>query len=117
TVQVRPFHHHQRSAGELVVHTTGQTSFEIDGVPYLGAAGLAQLATLDDGTTVIAFGTLGGSDFRFTAKRVLAGTSADDPEREYLTGHVLSRSGDTLVVGGVRLHWAGLRSGDGDADR
>src|SRR5690606_29310999 len=93
------------------------TSFEIDGVPYAGAAGLAQLATMDDGTTVIAFGTLDKSDLSFTAKRVLAGSSADDPDREYLTGHVLSRSGNTLVVGGVRVHWAGLLSGDGDADR
>lgn len=105
TVQVRPFHHHQHSAGELEVETTSSTTFEINGVAYTGAAGLAQLATLADGTMVIAFGTLATSDHSFTARRVLAGDSAEDPQREFLSGNVLSRSGDTLLVGGVRLHW------------
>jgi hypothetical protein len=58
TVQVRPFHHHQHSTGELVVNTTAETAFEIDGITHAGAAGLAQLATLDDGSLVIAFGSL-----------------------------------------------------------
>jgi hypothetical protein len=106
TVKVRPFHHHQHSTGELEVHTTVATAFEIDGVAYSGAAGLAQLATLADGTLVIAFGSLDTSDFHFTAQRVLAGERADELRRDHLAGTVLSRSGDTLVVGGVRLHWA-----------
>jgi hypothetical protein len=117
TVQVRPFHHHRHSSGELQVLTTGETTFEIDGVAYTGAPGLAGLAALDDGTTVVAFGTLDRTAFSFTAKRVLAGTSAEDLQREYLSGHVLSRSGNTLVVGAVRLHWDRLDSADGDADR
>jgi hypothetical protein len=104
TVQVRPFHH-QHSAGELEVETTTATTFEINGMVYTGAAGLAQLATLADGTMVIAFGTLDTSDHSFTARRVLAGDSAEEPQREFLSGNVLSRSGDTLLVGGVRLHW------------
>jgi hypothetical protein len=113
TVQVRPFHHHQHSTGELVVNTTPDTAFEINGVAYAGASGLAQLATLDDGTMVIAFGSLDTIDYSFTAQRVLAGDSADVPERDRLAGTVLSRSGDTLVIGGVRLHW----HGDGDEHR
>jgi hypothetical protein len=117
TIQVRPFHHHEHTTGELVVHTTGATTYEIDGVAYAGTPGLAQLETLADGTLVIAFGVLDTSDWSFTARRVLAGTSVDDLRREYLAGHVLSRSGNTLVVGGVRLHWDGINAGDGDTDR
>lgn len=116
-VQVRPFHHHAHSIGELEVRTTGGTTFEIDGVAYTGAPGLTQLGTLDDGTMVLAFGTLNRQDFTFTAQRVLAGSSAEDLDREYLAGHVLSRTGDTLLLGAVRLHWNLLDSSDGDADR
>ncbi|MDQ2639741.1 MAG: DUF4382 domain-containing protein [Pseudomonadota bacterium] len=117
TVQVLPFHHHTHSIGELEVLTTGETTFEIDGIAYAGAAGLAQLDTLDAGAMVLAFGTLNRQDFTFTAQRVLAGSSAEDLDREYLVGHVLSRSGDTLLLGAVRLHWNLLDSNDGDADR
>jgi hypothetical protein len=117
TVQVRPFHHHERSMGELVVHTTDATTYEIDGTTYTGDAGLAQLDTLADGALVVAWGSLDTGDFTFTAARVIAGTSVDDLRRDYLAGHVLARDGDTLTVGGVRLHWDRLRDGDGDADR
>lgn len=117
TVQVRPFHHHERSMGELVVHATDATTYEIDGTTYTGDAGLAQLDTLADGSLVVAWGSLDTSDFTFTAARVIAGTSVDDLRRDYLAGHVLAREGDTLTVGGVRLHWDRLRDGDGDADR
>lgn len=117
TVQVRPFHHHRHSSGELEVRTTADTSFEIDGTAYTGEAGLTQLATLDDGAMVVAFGTLDTTGFAFTAQRVLAGTSAEDLRREYLAGHVLSRDGNTLVVGAVRLHWDRINGNDGDADR
>jgi hypothetical protein len=115
-VQVRPFHHHQHGAGELTVHTTGATTWEIDGVAYAGAAGLSQLATLDE-ALVIAFGTIDIGTHTFTAMRVLAGTSAEDLRREFLAGHVLSRTGDTLVVGAVRLYWDRLDATDGSADR
>lgn len=117
TVQVRPFHQHQHSMGELVVHTTDATTFEINGAVYTGDAGLAQLDVLADGSLVVAWGTLATSDFTFTATRVIAGTSVDDPQRDYLAGYVLARAGDVLTVGGVRLYWDRLHDGDGDDDR
>jgi hypothetical protein len=117
SVQVRPFHHHRHSAGELQVNTTSATSFEVNGSAYAGGAGLTQLATLDDETMVVAFGALDTAGHAFTAKRVLAGTSAEDMSREFLAGHVLSRDGNTLVVGAVRLHWDRINGNEGDADR
>ncbi|HWL61216.1 MAG TPA: DUF4382 domain-containing protein [Steroidobacteraceae bacterium] len=117
TVQVRPFHHHQHSIGELEVRTTGTTTFEIDGNSYTGAPGLEQLDTLGDDAMVLAFGTLARQGFTFTAQRVLAGSSAEDLTREFLAGQVLSRMGDTLQLGAVRLHWDRLDSTDGDTDR
>lgn len=117
TLQVRPFHHHLHSSGELEVSTSGATTYEIDGVGYTGVAGLTALQALDEGTMVLAFGKLNRNSFAFTAQRVLAGSSAEDLDREYLAGHVLSRTGDTLLLGAVRLHWNGLDSTDGDMDR
>lgn len=103
TIDVRPFHEHSHVLGQLVVHTTSTTSFEIDGTAFTGAAGLTQLATLTNQPMTIAFGTLSTSDHTFTAQRVLAGSSVEDQRRDILSGNVLSRTGNTLVVGGARL--------------
>lgn len=109
TVDVRPARNAAVDLGGMVVHTTGTTTFEINGQSFTGAAGLNQLATLavapvSDNPMVIAFGTLQTSDHSFTARRVLAGTSIEDARHDRLSGNVLSRTGNTLVVGGVRLH-------------
>jgi hypothetical protein len=109
TVDIRPARNVSRDLGSMVVHTTGSTAFEINGLTFTGAAGLAQLAALAvpptaDNPMVIAFGAVQTSDHSFTARRVLAGTSIEDARRDRLSGNVLSRSGNTLVVGGVRLH-------------
>ncbi len=99
TVDLRPFHATSNALGQVTVHTTGTTTFEINGTVAIGAAGLSQLATLTDRPMVIAFGTLDATDHRFTARRVLAGSSVDDERRDYVSGNVLARSGDTLTVG------------------
>src|SRR4029077_14623850 len=59
TVQVDPFHeHHDDKSSSFVVHTGETTAFEINGTPFAGAAGLAQLATLAPNTLSVAFGSL-----------------------------------------------------------
>ena len=107
TIDVRPFHERSHSLGQLVVHTTSSTTFEIDGAVYTGAAGLTQLGTLLNATATspmtIAFGSVATGDHTFTARRVLAGSSVEDQRRDILTGNVLSRSGNSLVIGGARL--------------
>lgn len=103
TVDVRPFHLGSGSAGQLVVHTSDTTSYEIDGTSYTGAAGLAALAAEPANTYTLARGTLQTSDFSFTATRVLAGSSADSNTMDRVRGDVIARSGDTLTVRGATL--------------
>ncbi|MGB8694349.1 MAG: hypothetical protein WCD08_12660, partial [Steroidobacteraceae bacterium] len=103
TVDVHPFHLDRGDVGQVVVHTTGTTSYEIDGVAYSGAAGLAQLATLPAGTVTAAFGTLTTSDYPFSADRVLAGSSVASNLSDRVHGEVMARSGNTLTVRGATL--------------
>jgi hypothetical protein len=107
TIDVRPFHVSTQSLGQLVVHTTSTTTFEIDGAPFTGTAGLNKLAALTNQPMTIAFGSVSTTDHSFTATRVLAGSGVDDQRRDFLAGNVLSRTGNTLVVGGARLDWGG----------
>lgn len=102
TIDVRPLHARSGAAGQLVVNTTGATAFEVHGEVFTGVAGLNALAALTDNPLVIAFGTWQVADQRFTAQRVLAGSSAE-PRHDYLSGNVLARDGNVLAVGGVRL--------------
>ncbi len=103
TINLRPFEESSHDSGQLVVHTTTTTRFEINGTVSTGADGLTQLAALTGNPVTIAFGTIDATDHTFTAQRVLAASSAEDLHHDYLSGNVLSRSGNTLTVGGVRL--------------
>ena len=99
TVQVDPFHEHEDSQQSLlVVHTTATTSFEINGVPFAGAAGLSQLATMPANTISVAFGTLQATDQTFTATSVLAGTSVEGAGVDHIAGNVIARNGNTVIV-------------------
>ncbi len=114
TVDVHPFHLNNGDLGQVEVHTTGTTSYEIDGMAYSGAAGLAQLATLPAGTVTAAFGTLQTSDFTFSADRVLAGSSVASNMSDRVQGEVTARSGNTLTVRGATLE---LRDGSFEYQR
>lgn len=103
TVDLRPFHERTNTLGQVVVHTNASTTFEVNGTVFTGTAGLSALAGLSDKPMTIAFGTLTTADHSFTARRVLAGTSVEDAQRDLLSGNVLSRTGNTLTVGGIRL--------------
>jgi hypothetical protein len=112
TVNVDPFQeHHDDKQSPLVVHTTGTTTFEINGAPFAGAAGLDQLAKLPGSTLIVAFGTLSTADRTFTASGVLAGSSVAGVAADHISGSVVARSGDSLT-----LHAAELDDHGGDHD-
>jgi hypothetical protein len=101
TVDVRPWFRPDGAHGRVTVHTTASTSFEIDGVPSTGAAGLAALAAKPAGTMTAAFGTLSRLDRRFTAEIVHAGDSVSGERVDAVHGNIVSRSGNRLTVKGA----------------
>jgi hypothetical protein len=104
TVNVDPFNDHDNNKlSSLVVVTTDATTFEINGMPFAGAAGLAQLAMLPADSIVVAFGSFQNSDQIFTATSVLAGTSVQGGGLDHLLGNVVARTGNTLTVHGARM--------------
>jgi hypothetical protein len=99
TVQVDPFHdHNDDKQSAFVVHTTDTTTFEINGTPFVSAAGLAQLATLASDTLSVAFGSVDLTTQTFTATDVLAGTSVEGGGFDHILGTVIARTGNTLTV-------------------
>jgi len=101
TVDVRPFNLREARLGEIVVRTTAETAFEIDGQTYTGGAGLQALAAMPSGTPTIAFGTLSVAERSYAAARVRAGSSVPGPRFDVLRGNVIARSGDSLTVRGL----------------
>ena len=113
TVNVDPFHDQDGNKfSPLAIHTTDTTTFEINGQPFAGAAGLAQLASLPAGTIAVALGGLQASDQTFTATSVLAGSSAEGGGFDHIVGNVIARSGNTLTIHGARMDSRG--GGDDD---
>ena len=112
SVNVDPFHDQDGNKfSPLVIHTTDTTTFEINGQPFAGAAGLAQLASLPAGTIAVALGGLEISDQTFTATSVLAGSSAEGGGFDHIVGNVIARNGNTLTIHGARMD---SRGGDDD---
>ena len=102
-VGVRPFHRLSGRHGSLFVHTDAATVFEINGVRFLGAAGLAELATLPPLTATLALGSLAHPRHRFIATEVHAGSSVPYGMSDVVTGAVRARSGNSLTLMGVSL--------------
>lgn len=102
-IHIRPFHHRDARLGQVTIGTSGATAFEIDGVEYIGAAGLAALSQMAQSAPTIAFGTLVTAERRFTAERVLAGTSVPGPRFDVVAGNVTARNGNRLTVRGGTL--------------
>ncbi|HWP94163.1 MAG TPA: DUF4382 domain-containing protein [Gammaproteobacteria bacterium] len=103
TIVVRPFHARIGEFGRATVYTTGETLFEIDGVQYTGAAGLAALAAQPPATATLAIGTFDVATRRFTAVQVYAASSVPGGELDVVEGHVTARAGDVLTVRGATL--------------
>jgi hypothetical protein len=99
-VDLRPFHLRGGDLGEVTVHTTPDTVFEVNGTQYTGAPGLEALGAAGAGTPTVAHGVLETAERRFTADRVYAGSSVPGQGIDAVLGSVLARSGDTLTVRG-----------------
>jgi len=102
-IAIRPFHLLRGEHGSFTVLTGGTTSFEIDGVAYVGVAGLTALAAKPVGTATVAVGTLNVAARRFVATEVYAGSSVPWGASDAVSGNVIARSGDTLTVRGATL--------------
>jgi|HubBroStandDraft_1064217.scaffolds.fasta_scaffold00636_5 hypothetical protein len=108
-----PFNGTVAGAGSLAVVPSTTTTYEINGIPSTGTAGVGQLAS---GTLTVAYGTLTSSqqttttttdgattstssnDVTFTASQVLVGSSVQGLGFDRVTGTVSARNGDTLTV-------------------
>ena len=104
TVDLRPFDNDDGNNNQVTVNTTAETTFEVNGTPSTGAAGITAMSSLSAGAWTVAFGTLSTTDHSFTASRVLAGTSVAMPSFDGLIGVVTARTGNTLSVRGATLH-------------
>ncbi|HEX5421802.1 MAG TPA: hypothetical protein VFY39_17565 [Gammaproteobacteria bacterium] len=101
TVDLRPWQLKDGDHGSATVHTTADTSFEINGVAATGADGIKMLDALPAGTLTVAFGTLDISSHEFTAQTVDAGDSVQGQGLDAAEGSVVAREGDQLKVEGA----------------
>lgn len=123
-MNTRPLHDIASNAtyGALQVIPNDQTYWNINGVTYLGAAGLAQLAKLQGQTAYLQigaigvgngqpapFGNLGGDTPSFAATEVYVGTSQESTIQDHISGVVSGINGGTLTITGA---WLVDRLGD-----
>lgn len=104
-VYIRPFVHHltrnHRHFGVLNVQTSDDTYYEIDGVTYKGAEGLALLADVAQYSAVAVLGDVKHHPRRFEAKQVYAGSGVPGGSLDVIRGSVVARAGDVLTVKGI----------------
>ena len=100
-VDVRPWQRRDGAFGTVTVHTTADTSFEIAGIAYTGAPGLAALAQQPAGSLTVAFGTLAVQSHELTASVVHAGDSVGGQLSDAVHGSVVARKGNQLTVKGA----------------
>jgi hypothetical protein len=116
TTGVIPFDFSVAGAGQLAITPTDATTYEVNGTPFTGAAGLAQLTSLSASAMTVTFGTLTSSstttttttdgtsssttstNVSFSATQVIAGTGAQSASFDRLSGVVSARSGNTLTI-------------------
>ncbi|EQD43320.1 hypothetical protein B1A_15566, partial [mine drainage metagenome] len=91
TVDLKPLddtYYYSGTFGALTVNTSPSTYFDIDGTPYMGSAGLAQIAQqsnsgeLSSDSTIVSYGTIGDLSTitpTFNATQVYVGSSAVSP--------------------------------------
>jgi hypothetical protein len=114
-LNVQPFHEETKATGQTTVGVSTATTYQVNGMAYVGAAGLAALAALPANTMVAAFGTLEKDTQTFTAAAVLAGTSLENPAQDEVSGTVIARSANTLTIRRATVRWHG--DGDFESDR
>jgi hypothetical protein len=113
---VMPFNGTVTASGKLTIVTATDTTFEINGTPSTGSAGMTQLESAGTGTLAVAYGSLtvadstttttvngattssSSSDVSFTATQVFAGSSVQGGGFDRVTGVVSARSGNTVTI-------------------
>jgi len=102
-IAVRPFHRRIDRFGGVNINTNDQTNFEINGETFIGAEGLAAMATLEAETPTVTLGNFERNQDRFTAITVLAGSSVPGAESDAVRGVVIARTENQLTVSGASL--------------
>jgi len=102
-VRLRPWHRRDGDFGPFTVNVTDTTEFEIDGISYSGAEGLAALDTLDRGAPTIAQGTLDIDAREYVATIVLAGDSVPGHGYDAVLGNVVARDLNLLTIRGATI--------------
>ena len=107
TMNARSFFDTQGSpVGAVTVQTDANTAYNINGVVYQGAAGLAAIKALQINTIIEAYGTLTALDNltpSFVATQVYAGISVENLLADRITGTVASISGNTVHIHGAEI--------------
>ena len=90
--------------GAVQIQTTPQTTYNVNGTVYQGAAGLEAIKTLAINTVVASYGSF--TDITpqkpiFTATEVYAGVATENVLAARVTGTVSSRTGNTLNLHNV----------------
>jgi len=107
TVYVRPFRDEVSILGTLSLFNTPSTIYTINGVSYVGLAGINALSVLSAGNTMTAayttftpsFDTLTNATAgTFYPLYVVGGNTLEDIYTEGLSGEVIARSGNTLTL-------------------
>lgn len=103
-MNVRPFIDLVSALGALTVNISSSTYFNVNGVAYTGAAGLAAMGALQVSAPIAAYGTLNdlsGITPTFNATAVYAGISQESLLTDSIRGIVAARSGNTLTIHGA----------------
>ena len=106
-MNVRPFYSLSSALGALIVTPSADCYFNVNGVTYTGAAGLAAIGALPVNTSIAMVGTLTSYATitpTFTATQVYAGTAQDDAGYDVSAGTVSAVNGDTITLHGVDMN-------------
>ncbi|HEY5642471.1 MAG TPA: hypothetical protein VIS31_06305 [Woeseiaceae bacterium] len=103
TADLRPFHERDGAFGEVTIHVTDATHFEVNEDLYVGLDGLRALEASGAGTPTVAMGTLDVAAREFTADLVLAGSSVPGIEFDAVVGNVIRRDENLLTVRGATI--------------
>lgn len=112
TTYIRPFYDEANNLGQVTLFSQPTTVYTLNGQTYVGNAGLAALSVLSAGSTMTAGFTTFQPDFnplngayagRFNVAYVVAGSTLEDIYTEGISGDVIARVGNTLILRGSTL--------------
>ncbi len=112
TSSVEPFDQDLLGLGSLTITQSDTTTYEVNGQPSIGSAGLSALSGVSGGALAVSYGTLTAADtitdttaattsssnVSFLATQVIAGSSVQGTGIDRVTGVVAARSGNTLSL-------------------